>query len=130
MMQHTRDSPRHAQQTTPLPTTNPAAPSWRGKVKCQCGRIFKSEEALQQHQGDSSLHPETNAAIRSSGLKYSCGKIIKDKNGLEGHMRTSLRYHKLEELCARPANDDGKNLFGSPNDGDVGHALSYVGRRF
>src|ERR1700730_9926203 len=98
-MQHMRDSSGHHQQPTPRPPITPAAPS-KGKVTCTCGRTFKTDTALQQHQRDSSLHPRIDTVKGSNGIKCSCGKTVKDESDLREHIRDSPRHHKLEEFYA------------------------------
>jgi hypothetical protein len=92
-MQHTRDSLGH-QQSRPRFTPS------KSKVTCTCGRTFKTDAALQQHQRDSSLHPRTDTFKGTNEIKCSCGKTVRDENGLREHIRDSPRHHKLEEFCA------------------------------
>jgi len=56
--------------TMPRPPVTMAAPSAEGKITCTCGRAFKTDNDLRQHQRDSPLHPNTgkggNEEFRSS----------------------------------------------------------------
>lgn len=76
----------------------PAASSSKDKITCNCGRSFKTDRALQQHQRDSPLHH--NIARESSGIKCSCGKIVKDEKGLMEHICDSSGHKKLEKFTA------------------------------
>ncbi|RYP41927.1 hypothetical protein DL767_000664 [Monosporascus sp. MG133] len=59
------------------PLVSPRAPSAKDKITCTCGRIFKTDSALQQHQRDSRLH--SNAAETQTGT--TVGRIPKASRG-------------------------------------------------
>jgi hypothetical protein len=51
-------SPGNRRQTMAHSLATATAPSSKGKITCTCGRSFKTNRALQQHQRDSPFHPD------------------------------------------------------------------------
>ena len=127
---HTNESPRHLQQNAlglpgALTASIPKNPILTGRVTCTCGKEFKTDEALEQHQRDASVHAEVNISRPAGEIKCSCGKNVKDEDGLENYLRSSLRRRKFEEFRSGAAGNDNRTFFGFPDDGVVSNFVSF-----
>ena len=71
-----------------------------GSVTCTCGKRFKTNKALEQHERDSPVHRVVTVARLAGKIKCSCGKTVKDEVGLEHHVRDSLHHGRFVELGA------------------------------
>ena len=96
------------------------------RVTCTCGKVFKTDEALKQHQRDSSIHKKVSTTKPIGKIKCSCGKTVKDEDGLENHVRSSLRHRRVKESRSDAAKKDDMAFLGFLGDSVVSHSVLFT----